>query len=73
MRWTSSQMEGIHGNHTFRLQFAERDVNGPLTGAWGVEAMVGQVGRFSDAHTSVAKQQKYVGSQIIAAEQLSLE
>ena len=65
--------ERIHGNHAFGFKFAERHMNGPLTGAWGVEAIEGKVGRFSNAHARVPKQQEDVSGQIIAAEQFLLD
>ena len=47
--------EGVYGDHPFGLQLAERPMNRPLAGAGGVEAIKGEVGRFADAHASVAK------------------
>jgi hypothetical protein len=51
-----SAHERVDGDHPFRLQLSERHLNGPLIGAGGVEAIEGKVGRFTDAHTGVAKQ-----------------
>src|SRR6266481_2728789 len=62
--------KGIHGDHTFCLQFAERHMNRPLIRTGGAEAIEGQIGAFADAHTSVANQQKGVTTEIVAAKEL---
>ena len=63
----------IDRDHTFCLQFAERDMNGPLIRAGGAEAIVGQIGALADAHAGVTDQQKCVTAEIIPAEELLVE
>jgi hypothetical protein len=46
----------VDGNHAFRLEFAERDMNRPLIRGDGVEAIKRQIGTFADAHAGVANQ-----------------
>src|SRR5262249_11535856 len=53
--------EGVHWGHPLGLQFAKRNVNGPLIRAGMVEAIIGKVDTFPDAHSSVADQQQDVG------------
>jgi hypothetical protein len=65
--------ERIHGHHPFGLEFAERNVNGPLILAGGVEAIEGKIGRFADAHAGVTKQQENIATEIIAALQFFLK
>jgi hypothetical protein len=45
----------------------------PLIRTGGVETIEGKIGHFADAHARVAKQQEYVGAEIIAAQQFLLE
>ena len=63
----------VDRDHSLRLQLAERHVNRPTIRADIVEAIIGKVGTFTDAHTGVAQQQEDVGRQIIAAEQFLLD
>ena len=63
----------VHRDHSFRLQLAERNVNGPTIRADIVEAIIGKIGTFADAHPGVAQQQEDIGGQIIAAEQFLLD
>ncbi len=63
----------IHRDHAFFLQFAERDMHGPLIRAGGAEAIVGQIGALADAHAGVTDQQESIPAEIIAAEQLLVE
>ena len=63
----------IDRDHTFCLQFAERDMNGPLIWAGGAEAIVGQIGALADAHAGMTDQQKCVTAEIIPAEELLVE
>ena len=63
----------IDGNHTFRFQFAERNVYCPLIGAGGAKAIKGEIDTLANAHTGVAHQQKSVGAQIVASEELVLQ
>jgi hypothetical protein len=63
----------IDRNHTFSFQFAKRDVYCPLVGAGGAEAIEGQIGALANAHTRVAHQQKSVGAQVVASEELLLQ
>jgi hypothetical protein len=65
--------EGVYGDHPFGLQFAKRHMDRPLIHSGGVETIEGKIGRFADAHARVAKQQEYVGAEIIAAPQFLLE
>jgi hypothetical protein len=65
--------KGIHGDHTFCFEFAERHVNGPLIRAGGAQAIEGQIGTFTDAHAGVANQQKGIATQIVAAEEFLLQ
>jgi hypothetical protein len=65
--------EGVYGDHPFGLQFAKRHMDRPLIRTRGVETIEGKIGRFADAHARVAKQQEYVGAEIIAAQQFLLE
>src|SRR5437899_5298323 len=65
--------KGIHGDHTFCFEFAERHVNGPLIRAGGAQAVEGQIGTFTDAHAGVANQQKGIATQIVAAEEFLLQ
>src|SRR5260370_10522580 len=74
--WEASdqfQNKGIHGDHSFGLEFAKRDVNRPLILARGAEALKRQIGTFANAHASVANQQKGVAAQIVTADQLFLQ
>src|SRR5712691_10188492 len=65
--------KGIHGDHTFCFEFAERNVNRPLIRADGAQAVEGQIGTFTDAHAGVANQQKDVAAQIIAQTEFLLQ
>ena len=65
--------ETIHRDQAFFLQFAERDMHGPLIRAGGAEAIVGQIDALADAHAGVTDQQKRIPAEIIAAEQLLIE
>ena len=46
--------KGIYGDHTFRFEFAEWHMNGPLIRAGGAKAVEGQIDTFADAHAGVA-------------------
>ena len=48
-------------------------MNRPSVRAHIVEAIVGEVGAFPDAHPGMAQQQEDVGGQIITADQFLLE
>jgi hypothetical protein len=43
-----------HRDHSLGLQLAERTVNRPPIRADIVEAIIGKIGTFSDAHSGVA-------------------
>src|SRR5207249_8357680 len=58
--------KGVHGDHTFRFEFAERHVDRPLTWARGAKAVEGQIGTLTDAHAGVANQQKGIATQVVA-------
>jgi hypothetical protein len=47
-------------------------MNGPSIRANIVEAVIGKVGTFPNAHSGLADQQQDIGGQIIAAEQFLL-
>jgi hypothetical protein len=64
--------ERVYWHHALSFQLAQRNENGPLIRAAGMEAVDGQVNGFTDAHASVTKEQEDIGCQIIAAEQLLL-
>jgi len=63
----------IDGNHAFRFQFAEGNVYCPLIGAGGAEAIEGEVDALANAHACVTHQQKSVGAQIVASQELLLQ
>ena len=65
--------ERIDRDHALGLQLAERNVNGPPIRAGIVEAIIGKIDTFADAHSGVAQQQQDIGGQIIAAEQFLLD
>src|SRR5215831_16041365 len=48
-------------------------MDGPLIRARGTEAVRGEIGALTDAHTSVADQHEDIRSQIVAAEKLLLQ
>jgi hypothetical protein len=58
--------------HALGLQFAERNVDGPLIGASVVKALKGKVDALADAHSGVPHQQQDIGWEIIATEQFLL-
>jgi hypothetical protein len=53
-----STNKGIHGDHTFCFEFAERHVNRPLIRTGRAKAAEGQIGTFTDAHAGVANSAK---------------
>ena len=63
----------VHGDHTFRFEFAERHVDCPLTWARRAKAVRGQIGALADAHAGVTNQQKRIPAEIIAAEKLLIQ
>ncbi len=65
--------KGVHRDHTFRFEFAERYVDRPLTWARGAKAVSGQIGTLTDAHAGVANQQKGIATQVVAAEEFLLQ
>jgi len=64
---------GIDGDHTFCLELAERDMNGPLIFCCGAQAIEGEIGALADAHASMANQQKGISAEIVAAHELLLK
>jgi hypothetical protein len=50
--------ERIHRNQPFGFKFPERHMYGPLIGTSGTEAVRCEIGALTDAHTSVANQQR---------------
>lgn len=65
--------KGIHRDHAFCFEFAERHVNRPLIRADRAKAVEGQIDTLTDAHAGVANQQKDVATQIVAAEEFLLQ
>ena len=65
--------ERVHRDHSLGLQLAERNVNRPAVRAEIVEAIIGKIDTFADAHSGVALQQEHIGRQIVAAEQFLLD
>ena len=63
----------IDGNHTFRFQFAEGNVDCPLIGAGRAKAIEGEIDALANAHTCVTNQQKSIGAEIVASEELLLQ
>ena len=63
----------VDRDHALSLQLPERNVNGPLIRAGIMEAIIGEVDTFTDAHARVAQQEEDVGWQIIALKQLLLD
>ncbi len=64
--------EGVHRDHPLGLQLAKGNMYRPLIRTEIVEAIIGKIGTFADAHSSVALQQEHSGGQIVAAEQFLL-
>ena len=62
----------VNRDHPLGLQLAKRNVNGPPIRAGIMEAIIGKIDTFPDAHSGVAHQQQDIGGQIIAAEQFLL-
>ena len=46
--------EGIDGDHALGLEFAEGNMDRPLVGACGAQAVIGQVDAFADTHAGVS-------------------
>jgi hypothetical protein len=65
--------KGIHRDHAFCFEFAERHVNRPLIRADRAKAVEGQIDTLTDAHAGVANQQKGVATQIVATEEFLLQ
>ena len=64
---------GIHGEHAFGFELAQRHVNRPLMRGGGAQAVERQIGALADAPAGVANQQKGIAAQIIAAAELPLQ
>jgi hypothetical protein len=47
--------EGVDGDHTFGLELAEGDLNGPCAGSGRTKAIKGEIGTLADAHAGVAQ------------------
>jgi hypothetical protein len=45
----------VYRDHSFRLQLAERHMNRPTIRTHIVEAIIGKVGAFTDAHAGMAQ------------------
>jgi hypothetical protein len=58
----------IHRNQPFGFKFPERHMYGPQIGTSGTEAVRCEIGALTDAHTSVANEQKDICAQVVAAE-----
>jgi hypothetical protein len=65
--------ERVHRDHSLGLQLAKRNVNRPAVRAEIVEAIIGKIGTFANAHSGVALQQEHIGGQIVAAEEFLLD
>src|SRR5215831_7530475 len=65
--------KGVHGDHTFGFELAERHVNRPLIWGGRAKAVVGQIGAFTNAHAGVANQEKDIATEIVAAEEFPLQ
>src|SRR5213594_4015509 len=65
--------KGVYGDHALGFELAEWHVNRPLIGPGGAKAVAGQIGALTDAHASVANQQKDIAPQIVAAEEFLLQ
>jgi hypothetical protein len=65
--------EGVHRDHTFGFELAERHMYRPLIGPGRAKAVVGQIGAFTNAHAGVANQQKDIATEIVAPEEFPLQ
>src|SRR5258707_3502488 len=65
--------EGIDGYHALGLEFAEGNMDGPLVGACGAQAVIGQVDAFADTHAGRAEQEEDISAKIVATHELLLE
>jgi len=65
--------EGIDGQHAFGLELAQGNMERPLVGAGGAEAVIGQVDTFADTQAGIAEQQEDISAQIVAAAELLLQ
>src|SRR5438876_2650780 len=65
--------KGVHRDHTFGFELAERHVNRPLIRPGRAKAVVGQIGAFTNAHAGVANQEKDIATEIVAAEEFLLQ
>jgi len=65
--------EAVDRDHAFGFEFAQRDMDGPLVGTGGAQAVIGQVDALADAHAGVAQQEEEVSAQVIAAQELLLK
>ena len=65
--------EGIDGYHALGLEFAEGNMDGPLVGACGAQAVIGQVDAFADTHAGGAEQEEDISAKIVATHELLLE
>jgi hypothetical protein len=64
--------KGVDRDHALGFQLPERNVNRPSIRAGIMQAVIGKISTFPDAHSGVAHQQQDIGGQIIAAEQFLL-
>jgi hypothetical protein len=62
----------VDRDHALGFQLPERNVNRPPIRAGIMEAIIGEINTFPDAHSGMAHQQQDIGGQIIAAEQFLL-
>jgi hypothetical protein len=62
----------IDGDHAFCFEFAEWNMNRPLIGPGGAQAIGGQIDTLTDAHAGVADQQKGIAAEIVTAKELLL-
>jgi hypothetical protein len=63
----------IDGNHAFGFEFAEGDMNSPLIGAGGAEAIKAEISALTDAHSGMANQEESIATPIVPACKLLLK
>ena len=63
----------IDGNHAFGFEFAEGDMNSPLTGAGGTKAVKAEISALTDAHSGMANQEESIAAPIVPADKLLLK
>ncbi len=59
--------EGVHRDHSFGLELAQRDLDCPLIRADGMQTVAAQIGAFTDPHAGMTDEEKGICPQIVAA------